>query len=271
MNEPIIKKHDQLTPIEKRGEYYFKRDDLFQPLSCRLNGSKMRQALHVIGRDAELIKQSYNGIVATTSGVTARQGYLLTRCAHHFDLQTIVGVGTAPEKARRQKPFRLLEKYGGRIEQLAKIGYRSVLEKRLDELAAKNNWYVVGFGFKTDDLSRNADQVTDFPPIHNLVIPCGSGVTASAVLLGVSRMRHPPKNIFVVQIAGGKRKIEGHGVNFHHVMYTCHPYTKLLNTTYHGLELDQVYEAKVFEWMQQASFIGNTLFWVVGNFNSYRK
>ena len=37
-----------LTPIEKIGDLYFKRDDLFRPFNNNINGSKLRQCLAIL-------------------------------------------------------------------------------------------------------------------------------------------------------------------------------------------------------------------------------
>jgi len=54
-----------LTPVEKRGDYYFKRDDLYQPFDfSRVNGSKLRQCQLLIKKNIDIAK---NGVITGTS------------------------------------------------------------------------------------------------------------------------------------------------------------------------------------------------------------
>lgn len=262
-----------LSPVEKRGEYQFKRDDLFAPFNVPLNGGKVRQALDLMTRKLDRIRGDYGGIVCTVSSVHSPQGYLIARCAHSLGLHTVIGVGTSAPAgvAARYPPFRLAVELGAEIVPLAKIGYNSVLQMRLERLANRNKWYPVTFGIASD-LAINSRQIANLPrDLDNLVIPCGSGVSATAILRGLAEAARRPKNIYVVQIAGIDRtKVIGHRLPYHFIADKTYSYAKKLELDYEGLELDMIYEAKAFAWLRRERLLGKTCFWVIGNFNRLR-
>lgn len=274
----LIKDPDVLTPVEEHGSsILFKRDDLFQPFKCRLNGSKMRHMLATLKGDEKYIREKCHGVVATTSFIKARQGYLVARCAKEFGFRTIIGIGgTTPDKViDRFPPFRFAHNLGAEIITLSKLAHRNVLESKMGELARKNRHYLVQFGARSEYDDANARQVDNIPKVDTLVIPCGSGVTAGAILKGISMGRCPkPASVYVVQIAGGKRKIRNYGVSYKHIMFTKYKYEKQIHRCVgvgKSVELDSVYESKVMEWLENQGDMGTVLFWVVGNFNHYRR
>lgn len=271
----ITNRH-KITPVEKHGDYWFKRDDSYSPFDVPLNGGKVRQAMSCIERNEKEIRESCNGIVATVTSVHSPQGYLIAKCAAAFGFKTVIGLGTgAVEKAiENNAPLKAAkETLGAEYVSLARIGYNSILQNRLNALCQQKGYFPIHFGIPFD-LSENAAQVKNIPAADNLVIPCGSGITAAAILKGLSERpaRERPANVYVVQIAGiDRRKVIRPPMNYAFVKDTTYPYSKNLPLTYEGVELDGVYEAKAFAWMQRSGMRGSTVFWVIGNFNHIRK
>jgi 1-aminocyclopropane-1-carboxylate deaminase/D-cysteine desulfhydrase-like pyridoxal-dependent ACC family enzyme len=268
---------EQLTPIEKRGEMLFKRDDLYQPFDVPLNGGKVRQALACLTTNQAKIWEYCNNTVATVSSVHSPQGYLIARCAHSLGFHTIIGLGTKKTDIRKYPALvRAVEELGAEILPLAGIGYNAVLQSRLNALCRERHYFPLHFGIPFD-LSKNANQVENLPrDLDNLVIPCGSGISAASIFMGL-RMWEPcerPKRIVVVQIAGFDRRREINArTAYEFIEDTTYLYSRRLPCSYEGLELDDRYESKAFEWLVRNGLCGNnqkTLFWVIGNFNELR-
>jgi 1-aminocyclopropane-1-carboxylate deaminase/D-cysteine desulfhydrase-like pyridoxal-dependent ACC family enzyme len=270
----LLTDFNALTPVEKRGDYLFKRDDLFQPFDEPLNGGKVRQALSCLIANQDLIRREFNSTVATVTSVHSPQGYLVACCAHSLGLKTLIGLGVPDVKraVKKHPPLQGARELGAELVSLAKIGYNSTLQPRLEKLAAERGYFPMHFGIKFD-CAANAHQVENLPKVNNLVIPCGSGVTATAILQGLSTLpadRRPGK-VWVVQIAGhDRRKAIGEPLAYEFVKDKTYDYSKRVKAEYQGLEFDQVYEAKAFKWLLRKKLKGSTLFWVIGNFNGLR-
>lgn len=264
---------ESLTPVERRGDYWFKRDDLFRPFDEPLNGGKVRQALFLMRKSLDRIRSNCNSTVITVSSVHSPQGYLATRCAASLGLKMVIGIGTAtPEQALRYPTFRLtVERYGARIIKLAGLGFNSVLQARMDETARRERWFPLRFGF-LGDTSVNERQVTNLPDgLDHLVIPCGSGGSAAAILRGLFKTPKAkrPREIHIVQIAGMGRELPG-VLMYNFIKDKTYPYSKRVPLEYEGLDFDQIYEAKAFGWLQRQSLKGRVCFWNIANFNAVR-
>jgi 1-aminocyclopropane-1-carboxylate deaminase/D-cysteine desulfhydrase-like pyridoxal-dependent ACC family enzyme len=261
----------EITPVEKIGDFYFKRDDLFSPFPD-VNGSKVRQMLYLLQMNREKILSKHGGKVAVAVSVYSPQVYRLAKCCKELGLQAIVGIGASEveEAIAKHEAFRLAKEAGADIRKLAGIGYPKVLDKRLQEMSRKEAFYILKFGLNSSDLSINIHQVNNISGYDNLVIPCGSGVTASAILQGLGKVARP-KNIFVVQIAGMDRQKDINSpLSYTFIADKIYPYSKRVPVSYKGLELDDLYEAKAFQWLLKQKLSGRTLFWIVGNSNKIR-
>jgi 1-aminocyclopropane-1-carboxylate deaminase/D-cysteine desulfhydrase-like pyridoxal-dependent ACC family enzyme len=277
VNKDMTRSLQSMTPVEEKGSILFKRDDLFAPFSdVPLNGGKVRQALSVLTANADRIRRCFRGTVCTVSSVHSPQGYLIARCASSLGLRTVIGVGTSggvEDVIERYPPFRLAVALGAEVIGLAKIGYNSVLQARLDRLATKHHWFRIGFGVNAD-LEVNARQVSNLPSVDDLVIPCGSGGSAASILRGLSRMDRVkrPRRVHVVQIAGmDRRKVINSPLPYEFVADRTYSYSRRVKVCYTDLELDSVYESKAFNWLIRQDFKGITCFWVIGNFNKLRE
>ena len=81
-----------LTPVEKVGKTYFKREDKFAPLGYGgINGSKLRQCIWLVD---EYVKNSENpvGIISGTS-VKSPQLPMGSAVAEHYNLNSIHVIG----------------------------------------------------------------------------------------------------------------------------------------------------------------------------------
>jgi 1-aminocyclopropane-1-carboxylate deaminase/D-cysteine desulfhydrase-like pyridoxal-dependent ACC family enzyme len=291
-----------LTPVEKHGVYWFKRDDKFHPFDdSPINGGKVRQCIFLLGDNKDYIEKNCNGVVATASSVHSPQALIVTRVAQEFGFKTVVGIGVLePEEAVRKHPImKSVENLGGTIIKLAGTGFNSTLYARLKEMAKKENYFIVQFGINLKEnvpaiMGSTAKQVKNLPNrLDNLVIPVGSGITMSGILRGLREYKKRVRRIIGIQIAGVDRRktidslmprIEAvpgfplllSKVNIPYEFYMIKgvPYATMERVTIKDDEedeeftLDPIYEAKAFKYMVKHLKLDEddkTLFWIVGN------
>jgi len=284
-----MNKYD-LTPVEKHGDFYFKRDDLFQPFTDSLiNGGKVRQNLCLFEENRDLIETVHEGKVITAASVTSPQGLIVALCAKEFGFTSTFGIGnTTTEDAIKNHPMvGLAHKAGSTIKILSETqAFNNVLYNRLK----KEKGFVVAFGINLENdksaiVDSIASQVENIPDeVNTMVIPQGSGITSGGILKGISKYKPNIKTIHLVQPFGYDRmntvdKIEEHEPLFGDRPYDLklhlgkYPYHKFLKKNYHGIDMDWVYESKAFEYMTeniQFSKLDNVCFWIIGNTNELR-
>ena len=285
--DELIRKAAEMTPIEEYNGVLYKRDDLFSPFPDEeLNGGKVRQAINLIHHNLDLIKSEYHGRVATTCQKDSPQGMIVSRVAKAYNLGCFVGYGNISLKTLSENAFiQHIRKNNAQVESIINQGFDNAITSRLNKLqkaGTGNNFYIIKFGI---DVEQNPvivecirDQVQNIPDnLDNLVIPTGSGITAGSILKGIKKYVKKIKTVYVVHISGQDRRkkineITG-GVPYIYVKGTGFPYhRKVVRTVTDGFVLDEIYEAKVYDWILHNLDIrrGKTLFWVVGNANYYR-
>lgn len=269
----------KLTPIEQRDGLFFKRDDLFVPFKdSTLNGGKVRQCFELIRQNADNIRANHNGLVATASSVHSPQGYIVARCAKQFGLNAIVGISADVQKSiKEHKPIQLASEIA-EVRRIAKIGYSSVMNKRLIELQNETKHFTINFGMDAETvIAPIARQVENLPDeLDILVVPGGSCISFAAILRGIKYYNKKVGKIICVQISGVDRRKRvkqlAPGVQYTYVSSKRHPYSKRLKIDFEGIDFDGIYEAKCFEWLlENINYDDNkTLFWIVSNFNDFR-
>lgn len=285
--DELIRKAQELTPIQEYDGVLYKRDDLFMPFPGEmLNGGKVRQAINLVYQNLDLIRTDYKSTVATACGKDSPQGLIICRVAKAYNLGCFVGYGALSTKTLAENKFiQHIRLNNGIAEGIANYSYDNVISSGLKKLQEENggkNFLIVKFGI---DFEKNpvvidciAAQVKNIPnELDNLVIPTGSGITAGSILRGIKKYGKKIKKIHVVHISGEDRRkkimgIEG-GVDYKYVEDTTYSYSKKLKFPVpDGFALDWIYEAKAYDWMLHNIDIRNekTLFWCVGNANYYR-
>jgi hypothetical protein len=271
--DELIQKARELTPIEKYDGVLYKRDDLFIPFPGEmLNGGKVRQAINLIYQNLDLIRTDYHNKVATACGVDSPQGMIVSRVAKAYNLGCFVGYGAlSPKTLAENKFIQHIRLNNGIADRIANYSYENVISSHLKNLQEENggkNFFIIKFGIEVEKnpivVDCIADQVKNLPDdLDNLVIPTGSGKKI--------------KNVYVVHVSGqdrNKKITEIAGlVPYIYVKGTGFPYhRKVVSTVTDGFVLDEIYEAKVYDWMlHNIDLRGEkTLFWVVGNANYYR-
>ena len=271
----------ELTPVQEIAGMYFKRDDLYTPFGAGgVNGGKLRQCMLLV--EAALQRQPDTRGVITYCSIHSPQGPITAATAKRYHLPCIVAYGGAGTMSLATGSMpRLAMSYGARIEVLAKSGRHNVLKARAEELARRMGYFVVQYGINLDDygtvlLSAVSEQVQNIPDdLDDLYITCGSGITASGVIIGIEKYRKNVKNIHLIATAFDRREkvratLRRYGVErdfiYHDLFHTPgFVYEKQQKMRIGGVKLHPQYEAKTMKYILEHGLnTENALLWVVG-------
>ena len=155
--DELIKKAEELTPIEEYNGVLYKRDDLFRPFPNEmLNGGKVRQAINLIHQNLDLIHKEYKNKVATTCQKDSPQGMIVSRVAKAYDLGCFVGYGNINPKTLSENTFiKHILKNNGTVESIVNQGFDNVITghlKKLQQVGTGNNFYIIKFGIDVEGL-----------------------------------------------------------------------------------------------------------------------
>jgi 1-aminocyclopropane-1-carboxylate deaminase/D-cysteine desulfhydrase-like pyridoxal-dependent ACC family enzyme len=278
-----------MTPVELHDGCFLKRDDLYQPFSdFGISGGKVRQCLYLVQSNIETIVNDCAGTIATAASVYSPQATIVARIAREFGLRCIIGVGT--DKPLKHKAMQMCADMGAEMVTLVRHNaYNSVLYGKLAELNKTRKFFTINFGYQALTnpeaiIEMNANQVKNLPQrLDFLVINVGSGVSASGILQGLARYRPDiaQHQIHLIQPFGyDRRKVISAGLHFENALYHYHqgnyPYHKALNVDVGSVHLDEVYEAKAFEFMTKhiidpKKHNRRVCYWLVGDSNILRR
>lgn len=268
------------TPIEFRKEYFFKRQDIYTPFpDIGLSGAKVAQCETLIRENLALIQNDYNNTVITATSNHSPQGLIVARVAYEYNLRCVLVLGGSSKETALKHKFTniAVNRYNAELDTECKLGYNTTMNKRIEYLVTNRPMFNVGFGMniQTDNSKYLVDVVAkdtvNIPEnIDSLVIPVGSGLTATAILYGIERYaQHKPKKVVCVQIANYDRTKQIQLLTkypFHFVKHEKYPYSKLVYRHYHGIDFDPRYESKAFEYVtgNRKKLGENVLYWIIG-------
>ena len=203
---------NSLTPIQQVRGLFFKRDDLYQPLGPgEVNGGKLRQCMMLVDK----IHENYEGLV-TCCSIHSPQAPITAAVAkvHGMRCECLYG-GTKAETLRNLPMPRLAMKYGAKLTIAAKSGRHSILYSNARKLQPVicNKYYIILYGINLvqhEDviLGAIANQCENLPDkIDNLVITCGSGITAIGVMVGLKKFGRQVTNVHLVATAPDRRPL----------------------------------------------------------------
>lgn len=271
-----------LTPVEKIGDIWFKREDKFSPDGMH-NGSKFRQLIWLFSRT------SYPGVASgAVSG--SPQLPMVAACAKHYGMKCVQFTGA-------RKNMALAAKKLGAKTTLVNPGYAPLLNKRAKDYAEKHGWLRIetNITVTTSDADIEAfhrvgsEQVRNLPEhMETLIIPAGSRNSAVSVLYGLHR--HPPKSLKKIIFMHINKNLAQHENEMWARLKACGVkalpykfetfdvfandytnYSKLMRYTYHGIGFHGRYEGKVWNFIADhpTDFVpylnDKTMFWIVGS------
>lgn len=196
-----------LTPIEQRAGIYFKRDDLYAPFGqSDVNGGKLRQCVMLIQKAVEA-NPNIKGII-TYCSIHSPQGPITAAVAEQMKLPCIVAYGGTTEvNTYKEDMPRLVMAHGGQIEIVASSGRHNVLKAKAEAIARQKGYFIVQYGINLDNygdvlIGAVADQVKNLPDgLSNLYVTCGSGITASGIIVGIERYQKRVGRVHLVATA----------------------------------------------------------------------
>lgn len=275
-----------ITPVQKRGDYWFKREDLYVPYSFSpANGSKLRQCQLLVEKN---IKTATNGIVTGTS-INSPQAIIAASVAHEKGIPCTVFYGGTTNELLNKKKYPVLAKsLGADISVVSKMAFTSVLNARAEKFAKENNKYNIRYGF---DLSSNLDvfvesvanQVQNIPnEIKNIVITVGSAITIIGLLYGLSLYPNNVERIYAIGCAPNRmKKIQDYSDMLYFERSAILPINKMvyidafdkykgfkyestMNEEYFDIFFHPRYEAKTFNWLRNNP-LSDCMMWITGS------
>lgn len=241
-----------LTPIQKVGKVWLKRDDLYRAAGAP--GGKVRTCW--------ALAQHTKGLVAA-SHRHSPQMHMVARVAAALGLPCHIHTATGAETPEISDAKR----YGARIFRHAP-GYNGVIIARARTDAAKRGWREIPFGMESQEaVDLTASQVAEIPKgVKRVVLAVGIGMSLSGVLWGLSRNKATAK-LPVLAVAVGTPKPEKYinkwaPSNWRETTTLIHasePYSQHVRASVGGVLLDPVYEAKVAKHL-----VAGDLLWVIG-------
>ena len=250
----IMKKEiiTNITPIEKRGNLWFKREDLFTYAGC--NGAKVRDCL--------IFLKDKNPIGLVTAG--SRESPQINIVAH-VAREWGIPCHAHTTKGELSPEVKMAQDIGAVIIQHTP-GYNNVLCKRAKDEAEKLGWVYVPFGMEfIDAVNATKSQVMNIPTeVKRIVVSVGSGMNLAGILMG---LRENNINIPVLGIIVGADPIKRLDK---YAPYKWRFMCELVKSKYkyheeppiqeiEGIKVDPIYEAKCLPFLRNGD-----LFWIIG-------
>lgn len=268
----------KLTPVQEIDGLLLKRDDLYAPFGPgEVNGGKLRQCVML----ADSLPEPPTGLT-TYCSIHSPQAPITaaTALARGIPCRIVYG-GTKRESVAALPMPRLAMKYGAHILLASRSGRHTILHARAKEIAEREGDFIVQYGINIighgdvllDAVAAQAQNLPD--ELDNLVMTCGSGITASGVMIGLKRYGKRVKTVHLVATApdrrqfihktldayGADREFEYHDL-FHQPGFV---YEKGQRAAWGDVRLHPHYEAKTMRWFKTSGLpTFGTLFWIVG-------
>lgn len=236
------------TPVDDVGGVWIKREDLWTRGGA--SGAKSRAMFTAAEGKAGIITAGSRNSAQIERGALVAKA-LGIPCRIH----TGFGKPTAETNTAKQAGADVQGHRPGRLT-VIKARFQSDLEEHQD-------WAVFPFGMDHPTyLEQVAEQCANVPAgVKRVVVPYGSGMTTAALVLGLAARKIPILAISVGQ--SSTAYLDKHAPNWRDVVtIEEHPAeyeTPAETTSFRGIELDPIYEAKCIEYLQEGD-----LLWTVG-------
>ena len=268
---------NELTPLQEHNGILLKRDDLFMPFNdISLSGGKVRQCLTLFKDLKSKIKNDFNNTVYAIGSANSPQSIIVTRCAKEFDFNSKIFI---PKNIRSDNVLiQNVLGQGGTINNQAKVGHTSVMNSFIQKYSQLYKGFIVNYTSNVLESECNgllmsvANQVQNLPDLEYLIVPCGSCIMLSGILIGIRKFKKNIRNVLGIQISGHNKvqfiKTLSGTDRFELIVRNDYPYSKWVKSKIGDIELDPLYEAKAFEYIQKFRpevLNAETCFWLSGN------
>lgn len=252
---------NNLTPVERRGTRYYKRDDFF--VVNGVCGGKARVALSLIKQGIDKGVKDF----VTCGSRDSRQCEVVAKICETMGVRSHLFM---PSGKDTDVTISISNTKGATIHR-TKVGYNSVIMSHSALYAKENNFSYIPFGLECQaTIDINMRQVENIPEdVKRIIVPCGGGMNMIAIIKGLEHYRMTDK--MVVGVVVGKKPNDlferylpndifaSTDVKYGFEYYPYDYHTKPKETSVDGIELDEVYEAKCIPFLKDGD-----LLWIVG-------
>lgn len=251
----IAYNHDDLTPVERHGDVYLKRDDRFEFHGCF--GGKVRACLALATAAKEAGAEGLTTAVARDSP----QGKIVATVARSLGLKCRCHI---PALKQLDDKMVAAQELGAELIPHRPC-YNTALRGWSKEDAQRLGWVDIPFGMESRmAIDCTAAQVRNIPAtVERIIVPVGSGITAAGVLCGIERHKIRIPVLGVSVGANREKTLNKHAPVFWQTMMTLirtpEDYHDKVYVDVDGVELDEIYEAKAKRYMRPGD-----LLWIVG-------
>ena len=244
---------DDLTPVQKVGERWVKRDDLFS-----VGGASGGKA-----RTCWALATGGNGRGLTTAGSRqSPQAMLVAAMASMLNMPCAIH---CPEGDISSGPVHEAKLLGAEIIQ-HKAGYNTVIIARAREYAEQHGYTLIPFGMEHEEaVTQTRKQVANIPKdVKRIVIPVGSAMSLAGLLWGLLDRNLSIPVLGVVVGADPLARLNQYAPPFWEQMVTLvkseRDYHDHVVASVCGVGLDPIYEAKCAKYCKAGD-----LLWIVGH------
>ena len=183
---------ENLTPIEKINNYYFKRDDKF--IIDNICGGKVRSAYQLIQQG---LHKGYNTFV-TAGSRHSPQVEIVSYLCEILDVKCIVFIPRGEETTVIKN---ISQNKNTTIER-TKVGYNNVICSYAENCAKENNYCYIPFGMEClENIEITSKQVSNIPKeVKRIVMPVGSGMSFISVINGLNNEQRFDIEVLGVQV-----------------------------------------------------------------------
>ena len=263
----------EITPIQPLAGLRCKRDDLYTIFEHNgVNGGKLRQCVMLVD------KVNPQGVI-TYCSIDSPQAPITAAVAKKRGIPCmIVYGGTSVERLRDAEMPRLCLHYGATVIIGARTGRHNVLHGVAEKIAKERGWFLVQYGINLEAhgdvlLEAVARQTANLPDCENLVAVCGSGITASGILVGLHMNNIHVGNVHLVATAPDRQELihqlaSRYGADreivYHDLFHTKgFRYDDPAREKIGGVTLHPNYEAKAYRWFKGTN-MNDCVFWITG-------
>lgn len=250
-----------MTPVELIDGYFFKRDDKYEIFGVK--GGKARAAYQIISNG---VSQGFKSFVTAGSRMSPQceiVSYICENMGLTCNLFMPNGKDTSVLNNILKNKHSIIHR--------CKVGYNSVICSYAKRFSCENNSFYIPFGMECEDnIEITKHQVKNIPDsVKRIVIPCGSGMSMISVLKGLDFYGMFDKKVVGVQV--GKNPIGNlnrfmcnsnnlfSNIEYEIVKSHIDYHQKSKQTSFCGIELDPIYEAKCIPFLKKGD-----LLWIVG-------
>ena len=248
-----ITDHHELTPVERHGDIYIKRDDLFAVAGVR--GGKARTCRHII----ETTPTSYTHGVITAGARHSPQVSIVANISKLLDVPCRVHIPDGPTTPEIESAAEA----GAEVIR-HRPGYNSVIDGRAKRDARESGWTLVPFGMRcAAAVTMTAAQVHNIPDdTRRIIMSVGSGMSLAGVIAGLDIAERATPIIGVVVGADPRRNLNTFSPGWEQTATLVPAGVRYQDevVAHAPIPLDPIYEAKAWSFTEPGD-----LFWAIGH------